>query len=455
MTMYSGAPGSGNGKKILFASVPADGHFNPLTGLAKHLQEAGYDVRWYAASAYANKLQQLGIPRFAFTKAMDVSISEVDTAFPERAKIKSVPGKLNFDMEHIFIRRSSEYYEDMLDIRKTFPFDLLICDVAFTGSVFAKELLGVPVIGVGVLPLVATSRDLAPTGLGLTPANTRTGKWKHAFLRWFVKRILFRKPDKLMQRILEQYGVQHHNIFLFDLLAAKADLILQSGVPGFEYKRSDLGSNIRIIGSLLPFDRGVKEKTWFDNRLNQYERVVLVTQGTVEKDNEKLLVPVLEAFSNTGTLVICTTGGSGTEALRRRYTAQNIIIEDFIPFADVMPWCDVYITNGGYGGVMLGITYRLPMVVAGVHEGKNEIAARVGYFKCGINLRSETPGAVEIKKAVEEIFRNDLYRQQVDRLAREFNQYEPERLCEEYVNALLSPGTVTREKARELAASLK
>ena len=205
----------------------------------------------------------------------------------------------------------------------------------------------------------------------------------------------------------------------------------------------------------MPFDRGVKEKTWFDNRLNQYERVVLVTQGTVEKDNEKLLVPVLEAFSNTGTLVICTTGGSGTEALRRRYTAQNIIIEDFIPFADVMPWCDVYITNGGYGGVMLGITYRLPMVVAGVHEGKNEIAARVGYFKCGINLRTETPGAVEIKKAVEEIFRNDLYRQQVDRLAREFNQYEPERLCEEYVNALLSPGTVTREKARELAASLK
>jgi len=35
------------GKKILFVTVPADGHFNPLTGLAKYLQDSGCEVRWY------------------------------------------------------------------------------------------------------------------------------------------------------------------------------------------------------------------------------------------------------------------------------------------------------------------------------------------------------------------------------------------------------------------------
>ena len=29
----------------------------------------------------------------------------------------------------------------------------------------------------------------------------------------------------------------------------------------------------------------------------------------------------------------------------------------------------------GYGGVMLGIENQLPLVVAGLHEGKNEINA--------------------------------------------------------------------------------
>ena len=33
--------------KFLFASLAADGHFNPLTGIAVHLREKGHEVRWY------------------------------------------------------------------------------------------------------------------------------------------------------------------------------------------------------------------------------------------------------------------------------------------------------------------------------------------------------------------------------------------------------------------------
>ena len=129
----------------------------------------------------------------------------------------------------------------------------------------------------------------------------------------------------------------------------------------------------------------------------------MVTQGTVEKDVEKLLVPTLEAFKNTDTLVVCTTGGSKTKELKERFPHSNIIIEDFIPFDSIMPYAKVYVTNGGYGGVMLGIENKLPMVVAGVHEGKNEICARVGYFKLGINLKTEKPTITQIKKAVEKV----------------------------------------------------
>jgi hypothetical protein len=36
-------------KEILFASFPADGHFNPLTGLAVYLKNLGCEVRWYTS----------------------------------------------------------------------------------------------------------------------------------------------------------------------------------------------------------------------------------------------------------------------------------------------------------------------------------------------------------------------------------------------------------------------
>ena len=87
-----------------------------------------------------------------------------------------------------------------------------------------------------------------------------------------------------------------------------------------------------------------------------------------------------------------------------------------------MPYADVYVTNGGYGGVLLSIQNQLPMVVAGVHEGKNEINARVGYFKLGINLKTEKPSALQLRKSVEEILSSDVYSQNVKRLSEEFKK---------------------------------
>ncbi|HKO79446.1 MAG TPA: nucleotide disphospho-sugar-binding domain-containing protein, partial [Chitinophagaceae bacterium] len=247
----------------------------------------------------------------------------------------------------------------------------------------------------------------------------------------------FRKANVACYEILDSYGVPHNRSNIFDIAVKMSDVYLQSGTPGFEYRRSDMGKNIRFIGSLLPYSSGKKSTPWTDARLKQYQSIVLVTQGTVEKDVEKLLVPTLEAFKDTGTLLICTTGGSQTEELRKRYPQRNIIIEDFIPFDNIMPYADVYITNGGYGGVMLGIENKLPMVVAGVHEGKNEICARVGYFNLGINLGTEKPAALQIKNAVEKILADTKYTINVQQLSKEFNRYHPGELSARYIATLL------------------
>ena len=424
--------------KIHFTSVPGDGHFNPLTGLAKHLMECGYDVAWYSASYYKPKLEKLGIPFFKFTKAMDITANDLATPFPERSKIESQPGKLMFDMEHFFIRRGPEYYEDIKEIHKTFPFELLVADALFTGGLYVKELMNIPIISVGVIPLAQTSKDLPPSGVGLTPSYSFAGKIKQSLLRAVVMNILFRKPNKLQHSMMDRYGIKHNKEFLFDLIYNKPNMVLQIGTPGFEYKRSDLGSNVRYIGALLPYYNKEKKQALFDERINKYDRVVLLTQGTVERDVNKLLIPTLEAFKDSSILVVCTTGGSKTAELKAKYPQDNIIIEDFISFNEVMPLADVYISNGGYGGVLLGIQNKLPMVVAGVHEGKNEICARVGYLKYGINLKTETPTSEQIRDAVNEIFNNKEYAQNIDKLGEEFAQYDPNKLVEKYVAELTS-----------------
>ncbi|MFN4314932.1 MAG: glycosyltransferase [Chitinophagaceae bacterium] len=424
-----------HGRKVLFANFPADGHFNPLTGLAVHLKWMGCDVRWYTSSHYAPKLRKLGIQHYPLIKAVDAS--DLENSFPERFKIKNQIKKLRYDMIHAFVLRGSEYYEDLKDIHEEFPFEAVIADCAFTGIPFIKDKMGIPVLSIGVMPLTETSVDLPPAGLGLTPSRHWAGRLFHRLLRKLADRIIFGEPNRVMWKMLDEYGIDHGRSSLFDMVIKKSSLHLQSGTASFEYRRSDLGSNIRFIGSLLPFRNGAQAGAWYDPRLQEYAEVVLVTQGTVEKDVDKLLIPTLEAFRGSDTLVVATTGGSQTSELRQRFNEPNFIIEDFIPFADVMPYAHVFVSNGGYGGVMLGIEYGLPLVVAGVHEGKNEINARIGYFKLGINLKTERPRPEKIREAVDAVFNNSSYRENVAALRQEFSKYDPAQLCATYLKEVL------------------
>jgi MGT family glycosyltransferase len=426
-----------NGKKILFATVPADGHVNPLTGIAVYLKSIGYDVRWYTSEVYKEKINRLNIRHYPLVKALDIRGDNINELLPERAKHKNTVAKLNFDIIHFFIKRSTEYYQDIRQIYKSFPFDLMIADCCFTAIPFVKEKMDIPVISIGIVPLTETSNDLPPSGLGMTPSFSFTGLIKQHILRWVAHNILFAKSTKVLKALTIEHKLSYNNENVFDYLVKKTTLLLQSGTPSFEYFRGDIGSNIRFAGPMLPYTPAKKQAPWFDERLNKYSNVILVTQGTVEKDTEKLIVPALEAFKDTDVLVVVTTGGSQTEELRKRYPQQNIIIEDFIPFADVMPYADAYVSNGGYGGVLLAIENELPCVVAGVHEGKNEICARIGYFNLGISLRTETPQTVQVKKSVEEILSNPTYRENVKRLAAEFRMYNANEICAKHVSELI------------------
>jgi MGT family glycosyltransferase len=427
------------GRKILFANVPADGHFNPLTGLAMYLKELGCDVRWYSSREYADRLKKLQVHHYPFQKAKEITGTNLDQMLPERNNTKNPVKKLNIDIQQFFILRSVEYFADIQEINKTFSFDLFIADGAFSAIPFVREIMNKPVLTIGVLPLTETSKDLPPAGLGMTPSNTIAGKIKQHLLRYVADNFLFKQSNKLMHTLLEQHGIEHNNHSVFDLIIKKSSWVLQSGTPGFEYKRSDLGKNIKFIGPLLPWSSKKQQQPWFDARLKQYKKVVVLTQGTVEKDVTKLLVPALEAFKNTDTLVICTTGGSQTKELKTAYPHRNLIIEDFIPFNDIMPYANAYITNGGYGGVMLGIENKLPLVVAGVHEGKNEICARVGYFKLGVNLKTETPSPIQIRQAIDKVMEDTTYKTNVERLAKEFALFQPNELVARYAAQLIQP----------------
>ncbi|RYG53801.1 MAG: glycosyltransferase, partial [Chitinophagaceae bacterium] len=116
-------------RKILFISAAADGHFYPLTGLAKHLQSQGHDVRWFTQSFYKEKLDKLGIPHYPYVHVPQINQENFPTFFAEREHQKSQLAKFKFDLEYVFIKSLPEGVKDLENIYAEFPFDIVIADI--------------------------------------------------------------------------------------------------------------------------------------------------------------------------------------------------------------------------------------------------------------------------------------------------------------------------------------
>ncbi|WP_179414677.1 glycosyltransferase [Mucilaginibacter sp. E4BP6] len=423
------------GKKILFACVPVDGHFNPLTGLAKYLQKQGCEIRWYNSIAYADKLQKLDIFHYPFKRALEVNGKNITSLFPEIQSKDPVQRSIQYQT-HFFAGRAGEYLEDIREILQSFDFDLLITDSMFSAIPLIKPVLNIPVLTIGVLPLLENSVDTGPYRSGLPPALNGTTRKYYATL-YSQEMVTYKDPVDLYDNLLNFYDVPHTRTSIYNQMIKSADLYLQIGCPQFEYKRSDLGKNVRFIGALMPYANNEVKNTWTDPRLEHYTQVVLLTQGTIERDVNKLLVPTLEALAGTNILVIATTGGNQTTELRKRFDQPNVIIEDHINFDQVLPFASLYITNGGYGGALQSIRHNVPMVAAGLHEGKNEVCARIAYFECGIDLKTEYPTSQAIELAINTVLNNDKYRLGIAKVNASLNKFDSLGLCMKYVQQLI------------------
>jgi MGT family glycosyltransferase len=410
--------------RILFASMPGDGHFNPLTGIAAHLARRGHDVRWYAGPEYARKLDALGMKYFPYRRATEVMAGNLNDLFPERAGLRG-PKLISFDLEKFFAANVDNHFRDIAQIRDEFPFDIFFCDGFLYAEKLVAEVLGVPVFAVGMTMLMPDDQS-PPPFFGLRPAKTIVGRTMHRVVRRMVASAT-RAGALTYNEILARHDAAPIPLDGFPHVPmASAHRVFLNGSPGLEFPGYRPLDNAEYVGPLVPARAALGPDTPLPTVvLAPGAKVVAVSQGTVDNsDPNKLIVSTLEALKDGPYVVVATTGGTQTEQLRERFAAPNVVIEDFINYDDLFPHVDVFVTNGGLGSVMAAMRHGVPVVAAGKREGKNDINARVGWNRLGIDLRNERPRPARIRAAVHRVLNNPTYAANVAKLRSELDSYD-------------------------------
>ena len=107
----------------------------------------------------------------------------------------------------------------------------------------------------------------------------------------------------------------------------------------------------------------------------------------------------------------------GARSTRSRRCPANARAAEYLPYDELLPKIDVYVTNGGYGGVQYALRHGVPIVTSSGQEDKPEVAARVAWSGVGRRLNTETPSPAAVGDAVRPVLRDPRYRASAERVA--------------------------------------
>jgi UDP:flavonoid glycosyltransferase YjiC (YdhE family) len=408
--------------RFLFCTVPAIGHVTPGLPIARALVARGHEVRWYTGRSFKIRVEATGARFEPIRRGLDPGDTPLTEAIPEAAG-KTGLAAVKAGAKYAFIAPAPEQLADLRSILADFPADALVSDTAFVGSLFAYELGGPPRAVFGILPLLVPSKDTAPFGLGLAPSARPFAQWRNRTLQWPFDHLLFRDVNIFYDRVRAQVDLPKSSHGLFND-AISPHLYLQGTIPSFEYPRSDLPPQVHFIGAFLPDKNSdfIPPAWWGELELKQ-RPVVHVTQGTEHTDPSHLIVPTIHALAGEDLLVVATTGGLPVDAVNIAPMPDNVRLEPFIPHAHLLPYVDVMVTNGGYGGTQIALAHGIPLVAAGRTEEKPEVCARIAWSGAGINLKSDRPKPEQVLKAVRTLLSQSRYKERAQRLSAEYHQY--------------------------------
>ncbi|MCB2219351.1 MAG: hypothetical protein KQI35_03075 [Bacteroidetes bacterium] len=421
--------------KFIIITNPSPAHMFPMYPIASELVKSGHTVKWISGWAFKEKVEKTGAQYIPMHPKYDRGNTDLYEFFPELKKLKGV-SMLRFYSKNWLLSPSRYYIKQIEDILLDFKADAIIGDTFRMYAVFATERGGPPFVMINVLPLMYPGKDVPPQGMGLLPGSSFLSKIKESILRFILHKIIYRPSQKYCNKIRSEIGLQKYRHFFILEGCDRSALLIQPTVPSFEYyPRPKLPKNVRFIGPILVKpDPNFVPPPWWDKVVAGDKKVILINQGTIAKSIDNLILPAINALENEDVFVVAVP----VKENQIHNLPTNTFVSEFIPFGNLLPYVDLVITNGGYGGVKNALAHGIPLIIAGQTEDKMEVSARVEYSKTGINLKTSNPTPEKILEAVREVFSNPMYRENAEKYQSEAKNYDAPKMAVKLLEGLVS-----------------
>ncbi len=312
---------AGASRRILFTCRPLFGHLQPLIGLAEAAQAAG------CAVAFATAEPAIGWARDAGYVAFEAG--EPDTfrlawqpRFPQLATLVG-DAQREFWFTTVFADLElAPRARDLEAIMSAWQPDLVVHEVAELAAPLVSTSLGIPYVDVGFGSLIPR-RLLEAAGVAARPHWSARGLEPGPMAGLF--RYLYVDPCPP--------ALQHADI---------------AEVPWVQRIRPQVASTAATeppeLLAALP-----------------HRATVYLTMGTIWNTRTEVFRTVLEALREDVNVVV--TVGRTQQPTTLGPQPASVVVRQFVPQHEVLPWCQAVVCHGGSGTVLGALAHGLPVLV--------------------------------------------------------------------------------------------
>jgi len=332
--------------RILFSSLSYPGHLNPLLPYAKVLRDRGHKVRIAAPKVAAEKLQQAGLAHVAYE---DTSHEEIVVAFAGEEGM-SEEERQDLSTPRFFVgllaRRALPTLRETINIWKP---DLIVRESCEHAAHIAADEAKVPHVRVAVL----------------NPDNEKKCFKLNASAIGDLRETIGLAPDNGASICAEPVFTAFP--------AALGETRITNDAP-MPFRVQMPSEEVRI---------DVPTPAWGPRN---GETFLYMTFGTMAgtTDRERAIYrTALDSVTDLPVQVLLTTGQNMAEHPLGDIPS-NVIVETFVPQAEVLPHAQAVVTHGGSGTMMGALAAGVPLVIVPMFADQPDNARAVQAAGAGV-----------------------------------------------------------------------
>ncbi|MGB8030952.1 MAG: glycosyltransferase [Terracidiphilus sp.] len=378
---------------------PGTGHLNPLTALARRLQQRGHTVIVFGIADVESRVKGAGID-FCLIGQSDYPLGTLQKLDQRLGEMTGVE-VLRFTMGRV-CNTARMVLRDGLEAVRNANLDALLVDEADMANNIA-ECLGLPFVSLALIPPMVNDNRFPPFYFGWSGSQ----RWWSRLRNEIAIRVLTRVAKPIFAVVNEYRVAWGLNVGRvpgegLSKLAQIAQL-----PRALEFEIDPPPPHLYYTGPFVDAaQRPPIDFPW--DRLDG-RPLIYASLGTLQNQSREKFRMIADACAGLNVQLVMSLGG-GLDREQLGTLSGDPLVVNYAPQLDLVTRASVVITHAGLNTVLESLSEGVPLVCIPLGNDQPGVAARVKARGAGVVVHPRRVNAKRLRSAVRAILENDSYR---------------------------------------------